>query len=400
MSTYCIIGGGLAGAKAAETLRSNGFTGDVVVVAAEADRPYERPPLSKGVLQGTQERSSVFVHEAGWYAEHEVDLRLGRAAAALDAVEHRVTLDDGSSIDYARLLLATGSEPRRLPVPGGGSTDVLTLRDLADADRLREALAGARRLAVIGGGWIGLEVAAAARQADVHVTVLEAAGEPLSAVMGATVGEIFADIHRQQGVDLHLDTQVSRIEPGAVISADDTAYEADVIVMGVGAAPRTALAEAAGISVDNGVTVDAGLAASAPDVFAAGDVANAFHPRYSRHIRTEHWANALNGGQAAARAMLGEKVTYDRLPYFYSDQYDVGIEYVGWADAARSEVVIRGDVAGRSFQAFWLKEGIVDAAMHMNMWDDGADPLKEVVALQRPVDPVRLADPSVALRDL
>ncbi len=400
MSTYVVVGGGLAGAKAVETLRAEGFDGDVVLVASESERPYERPPLSKNYLQGKAERATVFVHDEGWYAEHGVDLRLGATAVGLDPSAQQLTFLDGAPITYDRLLLATGCAPRALDVPGADGAHVLMLRELGESDRLREAFAAGGRLVVIGGGWIGLEVAAAAREADLEVTVVEFAEQPLLRVLGAEVARVVADLHRAHGVDLRLGVGVAEIRPDSVVTSAGDVLAADAVVVGVGVAPVTALAASGGLAIDNGIVVDAGLRTSSPDVFAAGDVASAFHPRYGRHLRTEHWANALNGGPAAARAMLGHEVTYDRLPYFYTDQYDFGMEYVGWADAAASQVVLRGDVTGRSFQAFWLVDGIVEAAMHANLWDDGADPLKAVVSLNRPVDPARLADPSVPLSDL
>jgi 3-phenylpropionate/trans-cinnamate dioxygenase ferredoxin reductase subunit len=261
-------------------------------------------------------------------------------------------------------------------------------------------LATGGRLVVVGAGWIGLEVAAAAREAAMDVTVVEFAAQPLQRVLGDTLARRVADLHRANGVDLRLGVGVSQIRDDAVVTSSGDVLPADAVVVGVGVSPSTDLAVNAGLEVGDGILTDAGLRTSAADVFAAGDVASAFHPRYGRHIRSEHWANALNGGPAAARAMLGEDVVYDRLPYFYTDQYDFGMEYVGWADAARSEVVVRGDLEALSFQAFWLVDGVVDAAMHANLWDDGVDPLKAVVGLGRPVDPALLADPRVPLSDL
>ena len=400
MSTYVVVGGGLAGAKAVETLRADGSDGAIVLVAAEAELPYDRPPLSKGLLQGTAERASVFVHEAGWYAEHDVDLRLATRAESLDPAEHRLLLADGSELHYDKLLLATGSAPRRLDLPGADGEHVHYLRDLAQSEQLRGALAAGGPMVIIGAGWIGLEVAAAARAAGVDVTVVEAAPTALGRVLGEEVADVFAELHREHGVDLRLATGVSEIRPDAVVTSTGDVLPAAAVLVGVGAGPVTGLAESGGLTVDGGVVVDAALRSSAADVFAAGDVAAAFHPRYGRHLRTEHWANALNGGPAAARSMLGQDVTYDRLPYFYTDQYDLGMEYVGWADPAVAQVVLRGDVPGRAFQAFWLLDGVVEAAMHVNLWDEGADPLKAVVALNRPVDVGRLADPTVPFTDL
>ncbi len=400
MSAFVVVGGGLAGAKAVETLREKGFDDEIVLVAAEEQRPYERPPLSKGFLQDKEHRNSVFIHDSDWYEDNDVDLRLATEAIGIDLAEHRVELDGDTSLVYDRLLLATGSEPRRLDVAGAHGEHVLVLRTLPDAEELKEALASEGRLVVVGAGWIGLETAAAARAAGLDVTVIEAAPQPLLRVLGPEMAAVFADLHRSQGVDLRTGVGVAEITDESVVTDAGDVIPADLVVMGVGVTPRTELAESAGLEVDDGIMVDAGLRTSDADVFAAGDVARAWHPRYGRALRTEHWANALNGGPAAARAMLGEDVSYDRLPYFYTDQYDLGMEYVGWADASRAQVVTRGDVAGRAFQAFWLSDGVVEAAMHVNLWDEGADPLKAIVGLGRPVDLARLADPSVPLADL
>ncbi len=400
MSTFVVVGGGLAGAKAVETLRSEGFDGDVVLVSAETERPYERPPLSKDLLLGKAERDSVFVHDEQWYEQHHVDLRTSTQASALDVDAHTVALSDGMALHYDRLLIATGSSPRPLDVPGTDTANLLMLRELAESDRIKQAIDSGGPLAIIGAGWIGLEVAAAARESGAEVTVIEAADQPLLRVLGTRLAERIATLHRSHGVDLRLGSGVAELRPGVVVTKDGAVVAADTIIVGVGVAPNVDLAKAGGLKLDNGIVTDAALKSSAPDVFAAGDVANTFHPRYGRHLRTEHWANALNGGPAAARSMLGQQVSYDRLPYFFTDQYDFGMEYVGWADAAESDVVIRGDLEALQFQAFWLVDGVVEAAMHANMWDDGADPLKAVVALQRRVDTDKLADPKVPLTEL
>ncbi len=248
---------------------------------------------------------------------------------------------------------------------------------------------------IIGAGWIGLEVASAARAAGVDVTVLERAAQPLAHVLGGDVAEVFADLHRSQGVDLRVDVGVDEIRTDGVLTTTGELLPAAAVLVGVGADPRTELAQEAGLGVDHGIVVDVGLRTSDPHIFAAGDVALAYHPRYGRHLRTEHWANALHGGPAAARSMLGQDVTFDRLPYFYTDQYDLGMEYVGWADPRTAQVVLRGDVSGRAFQAFWLVDGVVDAAMHVNLWDEGADPLKALIEAKASPDPARLADPAV-----
>jgi 3-phenylpropionate/trans-cinnamate dioxygenase ferredoxin reductase component len=405
-TTQLIVGASLAGAKAAEALRAAGFDGPVTLIGAEDELPYERPPLSKDYLQGKAERKKIYVHPADWYAGANVDLRLGVRVTGVDAAAHEVTLSDGSRASYGKLLLTTGSSPRRLPVPGGDLDGVLYLRTVADCDRLKSVLGTVSRIAVIGAGWIGLEVAASARSAGVEVTVLEVAELPLLRVLGREVAGVFAALHRDHSVDLRLGVQVAEItgEGGratGVRLADGSHVEADAVVVGVGIRPNTELAEAAGLTVDDGVLVDAQLRSSHPDIYAAGDVANAFHPLLDRHIRVEHWANALNQPQAAARAMAGQDVSYDRVPYFYTDQYDLGMEYSGYVEPGGFDhVVFRGDVDGREFIAFWVgSDGRVLAGMNVNVWDVN-DAIQALVRDRRPVADDVLRDPSVPLDSL
>ncbi|MFF4338892.1 NAD(P)/FAD-dependent oxidoreductase [Kitasatospora sp. NPDC001540] len=395
-----IVGAGLAGAKAAEALRAEGYRGPVTLVGDEAERPYERPPLSKGYLLGKEEKEKVYVHPADWYAQHEVTLRLGTAATAIDPAGHTVTLEGGERLPFSKLLLATGSAPRTLPVPGGDGDFVRTLRRLGDSEQLRAAFRPGARVVIVGAGWIGLEAAAAARTAGAEVTVLEAAELPLLRVLGREVARVFADLHRAHGVDLRLEVEVEELRADGVRLGDGSTVPADVLLVGVGIAPNTALAEHAGLTVDNGVRTDQHLATSHPDVFAAGDVANAFHPLFGKPIRVEHWANALNQPAVAAASMLGKAAVYDRVPYFFTDQYDLGMEYTGYAEpGGYDRVVFRGDVAGREFLAFWLSGGKVLAGMNVNVWDV-TDPIRELVRSGRAVDPERLADPAVPLDEL
>ncbi|MGH8776127.1 MAG: NAD(P)/FAD-dependent oxidoreductase [Jiangellaceae bacterium] len=404
--TLVIVGGGLAGAKAAETLREEGFTGPVVLVCAEAERPYERPPLSKGYLLGAAERDTAFVHPESWYAEHDVDLRLGTRATALDPTAHEVELTGGERIRYEKLLLATGSTPRRLDVPGADLDGVSYLRELRHADHIRRVLSPGRRVAIVGAGWIGLEVAAAARHHGAEVTVFEIADLPLQGVLGDEVARVFADLHREHGVDLRLGASIQEIggdggRVSTVVTPGGEQLGVDAVIVGVGIRPSIELATAAGLTIEDGVAVDAAFRTSAPDVYAAGDVAAAEHPLLGTRVRVEHWANALNASPAAARSMLGQDVTYDELPYFFTDQYDLGMEYIGYAPPrSYDRVVTRGDLGGREFQAFWLRGGHAAAAMHVNMWDDGIDPLKELVRSGRVLDPDRLANPSVPFGDV
>ncbi|KAA8958766.1 FAD-dependent oxidoreductase [Mycobacterium sp.] len=404
-NTFVIVGGGLAGAKAAEALRDQNFGGQIVLIAEEERLPYERPPLSKEFLAGKKSLSDFTVHDFAWYRDHEIDLRLGVRAVAVDPAAHSVSLADGAVIGYDKLLLATGSRSRHLPVPGADADGVHYLRTFDDAAALDAALGNGSSLAVVGAGWIGLEVAASARQRGVEVTVVEAAKLPLLAALGAEVGAVFAALHRDHGVDLRLESQVSDIatvdgKATGLRLRDGSVVGADAVLVAVGAQPNIELARAAGLSTgDGGVLVDASLRSSDPDIYAVGDIAAAEHPLFAERIRTEHWANALKQPAAAVAGMLGAAARYDELPYFFTDQYDLGMEYAGHAPRY-SRVVFRGDVAGREFVAFWLDSGDrVLAGMNVNIWDV-LDDVKNLIWSQRPVDPQRLADPTVPLGEL
>jgi 3-phenylpropionate/trans-cinnamate dioxygenase ferredoxin reductase component len=400
--TIVIVGASLAGAKAAETLRTAGFDGRVVLIGAEDERPYERPPLSKGYVRGEVDRETVYVHPEGYYAEHDIELRLGRTAVSLNTAARELALDDGGRLRYDRLLLTVGAEPRRLPIPGGELDRMLYLRSVADCDALRDRLDRGGAVVVIGAGWIGAEVAASARQRGLEVTVIDPLTVPLERVLGTEVGAVYRDIHRDYGVQMLMGTGVEAFEGGTAVervrTPDGRELECDFVVVGVGVQPRAALAAQAGLAVDNGILVDEHLEASAPGVFAAGDVANAYHPFYGERIRVEHWANALHQGPVAARAMLGEPDVYDRLPYFFSDQYEVGMEYAGFA-RNWERVVFRGDPATREFIAFWLTGDRVVAGMNVNVWDV-TDAIQRLIRERIPVDDRRLADPDVSLEDL
>jgi 3-phenylpropionate/trans-cinnamate dioxygenase ferredoxin reductase component len=403
--TFVIVGASLAGAKAAEALRGQGFDGRILLIGDEPERPYERPPLSKGYLQGKQDRDTIFVHPEQWYADQAIDLRRETLVTELDRDRHTVTLSGGERIGYDKLLLTTGASPRRLPVPGADLDGVLYLRRVGDCERIQRTFQTASRLVFVGGGWIGLEVAAAARDAGVEVTVLEAGELPLLRVMGRQIAPVFADLHRDHGVDLRVGAQVAGIvgEHGTasgVRLADGTRIDADAVVVGIGAVPNTQLAAASGLPIDNGITVDASLRTSDPDIHAAGDVANAFHPMLGRHIRVEHWANALHQPETAARSMLGETASYDRLPYFFTDQYDLGMEYAGYAEPGDyDDVIVRGDLTSRQFIAFWTAQGRVLAGMNVNIWDVN-EAIQHLVRSGTQIDRGRLADPDVPLEEL
>jgi 3-phenylpropionate/trans-cinnamate dioxygenase ferredoxin reductase component len=402
--TFVIVGASLAGARAAEALRTEGFEGQIVLIGHEPHYPYERPPLSKGYLQGSEARDSIFVHEEGWYADHGVDLRLGAGVTAIDRELRQLTLSTGETVGYDKLLLTTGATPTLLPVPGAGANGVQYLRSVDDSERLRETLSAVSSVVIVGAGWIGLEVAAAARNAGVATTVVSMEEQPLLAVLGPEVAPVFADLHREHGVDLRLGTEVDRILVSAdaatgVRLADGTELPADAVIVGIGVTPAAELAEAAGLDVDGGVLTDAGLRTSDPDIYAAGDVARAYHPLVGTRLRVEHWANARHQPVAAARSMLGQDVAYDRLPYFFSDQYDLGMEYTGYATPdGYDRVVFRGDVGKREFVAFWVSRGQVLAGMNVNIWDV-TDDIRDLIRDGLPVDPERLANPDIPILD-
>ncbi len=404
-ATYVIIGASLAGAKAAETLRSEGFGGRVVLLGEETERPYERPPLSKGYLQGKDEKSVIYVHGEDWYAEHDVDLRLGMAAATIDPAQREVLLADGSSLGYDALLLATGASPRRIRIPGAGLDGVLYLRTAGDSERLRDTLRAGGPVVIAGGGWIGLEVAAAARLAGCDVTVVEPEAVPLHRSLGPELGQVFGDLHTEHGVTFRFGEGVSEFAGSGgkvteVITSAGARLPASAVVVGIGVIPNTGLAEDAGLEVANGVVTDAALRTSAPGIWAAGDVANIENPLLGRRIRVEHWANALNSGPAAARSMLGQEVSYDRVPYFYSDQYDLGMEASGVPEpGGYDQVLYRGDRDSREFIAFWLQQGALVAGMNVNVWDV-TDDIQALIRSGRKLDPARLTDPAVPLAEV
>jgi 3-phenylpropionate/trans-cinnamate dioxygenase ferredoxin reductase subunit len=400
--TFVVAGAGMAGGKAAETLREEGFEGRVVLVGAEHERPYERPPLSKDYLRGEVGREKVYLREPGFYDDNRVELRLGRTATGLDPSRRELTLDDGERLGYDALLIATGAEPRRLPIPGADLDGVLYLRTVGDSDALRERLDRGGAMVVVGAGWIGAEVAASARQRGLEVTVLDPLTVPLERVLGREMGAVYRDIHTDHGVRMLMGTGVEAIEGATsaerVRTSDGREIDCDVVVVGVGVLPRTDLAGQAGLAVEDGIVVDEHLRTDAPGVFAAGDVASAMHPFYGERIRVEHWANALEQGPAAARNMLGRSAAYDRLPYFFSDQYDVGMEYCGFA-RTWDRVVVRGDPASREFIAFWLVGDRVVAGMNVNVWDV-TDHIQRIIRERTAVDDRRLADPAVPLEQL
>jgi 3-phenylpropionate/trans-cinnamate dioxygenase ferredoxin reductase subunit len=400
-----VVGAGLTGAVAVETLRSEGFGGRITLVGEEIHRPYERPPLSKTYLQGTADRGSLFVHPEHWYRDHQVDLLLGTTAVKLDLGAHAVTTGDGQVLGYDQLLLATGSTPRRLDLAGADLDGVHYLRSVEDSERLRAGFRGASRVVIVGAGWIGLETAAAARAAGLHVTLLEAAELPLVRVLGPDAAAIFADLHRRNGVDLRCSVGVARlVGAGGTVTGvglrDGETVAADLVLVGVGVVPNVRLAADAGLDVDNGITVDQHLRTSHPDVYAAGDVANTWRPERGERLRVEHWANARRQGALAARAMLGGHQTDSEPPYFFSDQYDLGMEYTGAVTAGGYDrVVFRRHANPAELMVFWLRDRRVLAGMNVNVWDV-ADDIRRLVRSGATVDPGALANPRVPLNAL
>jgi 3-phenylpropionate/trans-cinnamate dioxygenase ferredoxin reductase subunit len=394
-----IVGASLAGAKAAETLRAEGFEGRITLIGEEPVRPYERPPLSKGYLRGEHPFDAAAVHPAGFYKEQGIDLRTSTTVTAIHPYTNEVEIKGGARIAYNRLLLTTGAAPRRLWVPGADLEGVKYLRTLADADELHEAVIAGAPVVVIGAGWIGSEVAASARQLGADVTVVGTMSVPLERVLGPEVGTIYRDLHVNNGVKFHLGVGIECISGGRSVQevklTDGTVLPAGAVVVGVGVLPRTELAEAAGLEVDNGVVTDEYLETTVPGIYAAGDVASAYHPHYGQRFRLEHWSSALNQGPAAARNMLEQQQAYDKIPYFFSDQYDFGMEYRGWSQAT-DEVVIRHGESENEFIAFWLRDARVVAAMNVNIWDQG-EALQASILSGAHVDKARLTDPEQEL---
>jgi 3-phenylpropionate/trans-cinnamate dioxygenase ferredoxin reductase subunit len=394
-----IVGASLAGAKAAETLRLGGYEGRITLVGEEPVRPYERPPLSKGYLRGESVFDEAAVHPASFYEDNDIDLRMSTTVTAIDPDSSEIEVKGGERFKYSQLLLTTGAAPRRLSVPGAGLEGVKYLRTVADADDLHETIIAGTPIVVIGAGWIGSEVAASARQLGADVTVVDIASLPLERVLGVEMGSIYRDLHLAHGINFCLGVGIDSIAGADRVEevrlTDGRVLSAGAVVVGVGVLPRAELALAAGLAVDNGVVTDEYLETTVPGIYAAGDVANAYHPHYARRFRLEHWSSALNQGPAAAWNMLGQKTAYDRIPYFFSDQYELGMEYRGWSTAS-DEVVFRRGTSEYEFIALWLQDERVVAAMNANIWDQG-EALEALIAGGQPVERSKLADPDIDL---
>lgn len=400
--TFVIVGASLAGAKAAQTLRDQGFDGRVVLIGDERELPYERPPLTKDYLRGEQPREKSRVHQEGFYEQHDIELLTGVTVTAIEPAEKRILADGDREFGYDRLLIATGAEPRKIDIPGAGLDGVHYLRTLSDCDALRERLDAGGKVVVIGAGWIGAEFAASARQQGLEVTVVEPTAVPLQRVLGNELGAFYRDAHESRGVEMRMQTGAEAFEGSgsvaAVRTSDGQSIACDFVVVGVGVIPRTQLAAAAGAKIENGIVVNQQLRTTLPDVLAAGDVANAWHPFFKQNIRVEHWANALNQGPAAAQAMLGQDVSYDRTPYFFSDQYEIGMEYSGYA-TEWDEIIYRGDVSDGEFIAFWLKDQRVIAGMNVNVWDVNED-VQRLIRSRQEINPAALRDQDTPLGEL
>lgn len=400
--TYVIVGANLCGGRAAETLRKEGFDGRLLLIGAEPDRPYERPPLSKEYLRRKVERESVFLRPPEFYDEQEIEMRLAVRVIGIDVRERSLELDGGERLGFDKLLIATGGRVRRLPVAGAELQGVYYLRTIADSEAIAAQLVAGRRVVVIGAGFIGAEVAASARMSGLEVTLLEVADVPLGRALGPEMGGIYAEIHREQGIDLRLGTGIDRLEGSGrvkrVVTSRGDSIDCDLVVVGVGMEPEIGLAADAGIETGNGIIVDEYCRTSVEGIFAAGDVASFPNPILGERMRVEHWANAQNQGVAAAKAMLGMAETYAEVPWFWSDQYDLNMQYVGHA-SAWDEVVLRGDVAGRRFTAFYLKDGRLRAAMALNRPRD-VSASRTLIRTAVPVTAQQLRDEDVALRAL
>jgi NADPH-dependent 2,4-dienoyl-CoA reductase/sulfur reductase-like enzyme len=401
---HLIVGAGLAGARTAEALRAAGSDERIVMVGDEVPAPYLRPPLSKDYLAGSIGRAALDVLPEDWYRDHDVELVTGVRALDIDTRARTVALEDGREIGYDGLLVATGSAPRRLDVPGADSDGVLMLRRDTDSEQLRDALATATSLVIVGGGWIGLEVAALARSRGLPVTIVERSSLPLARVLGPEMSEVLLAMHRDHGVRFCLDATVAAIvteggRAGGVRLTDGEVLVADLVLVAVGATPNTAVAERA-LDVDDGILVDHHLRASAPDVYAAGDIASAWNPFLGKRIRVEHWANAEHQPKVVAFNLLGGSMRYDRLPYFYTDQYDMSMELTGLVEpGGYDSVVVRGDLDSLRFVTFWLRRGRIVAAMSSNV-DDVIPAATLLIRTLAPVSGEELSDPSVDLDDL
>jgi 3-phenylpropionate/trans-cinnamate dioxygenase ferredoxin reductase subunit len=400
--TFVIVGGNLTGGAAATTLRQEGFDGRLVLIGAEPHLPYERPPLSKGYLRGEEDREKAFLHPDDWYENNEVEVHLGTRAVRVDTAERVVELETGDRVAFDRVLVATGGRNRWVDVPGADLEGIHQLRVLEDADAIRAEAAPGRRAVLVGAGFIGSEVAASLRTMGVDIEVVEMGAAPLLRVLGPEIAAVYEGIHRDHGIRFHFGEGLARFEGngrvGAVVTDHDTRIECDFAVVGVGIGPATDVVEGTDVVLDNGVVVDERCRTNVDGVYAAGDVANHFHPVFGRRLRVEHWDNALKQGASAALNMLDRDVVFDDPHWFWSDQYDHNLQYMGHA-IRWDQVVVRGSLEDRRFMAFYVNEGLVDGVVGL---DRGRDVRRAagLIKSRRPVDPAKLADEDVDLRTL
>jgi 3-phenylpropionate/trans-cinnamate dioxygenase ferredoxin reductase component len=396
-----IVGGGQAGAQAVDTLRREGFAGRLVLISDEPELPYQRPPLSKKFLSAELAADRLLFRHRAFYDEHRVELKLGVRAVHCDAGSRSLRLDDGESLTYDRLLLCLGAVSRRLSCPGAELPGVHYLRALADIAPIRAAFKPGARAVIIGGGYIGLETAATARKMGCEVTVLEMADRVMNRVVAPTVSQYFAQEHAAHGIQLECDVRVSGIEgthrAEAVACADGSRREADVVIVGVGALANTALAESAGLRCDNGIIVDEYCRTSDPAVYAAGDCTNHPSPRFGRRVRLESVDNAFEQAKAAALNLLGRPTVHDRVPWFWSDQYDNKLLIVGLSQDHDTQI-LRGDPASRSFSVCYLKGRELLAVESVNHSKDYMA-ARKLIAERALLDPSKLADPGIGLKD-
>jgi 3-phenylpropionate/trans-cinnamate dioxygenase ferredoxin reductase component len=399
---FVIVGGNLTGGAAVSTLRTDGFDGRIELVGDEPHVPYERPPLSKGYLRGEEPADQAFLRPAEWYRDNDVVVHLGTSATRLDPGERIVRLSDGTRIRYDAVLVATGGRNRRLAVPGSDLEGIFDLRTFEDADRIKAAASGGRTAVVVGAGFIGCEVAASLRRLGIDVEVVEIFEVPLLRVVGPDVGKVYEGIHRDEGVRFHFGDVVERFEGDGRVEAVATRgglrIACDFVVVGIGIQPNVEWLEGSGVELDNGVVVDEFCRTNVEGVYAAGDVANHWHPIFDRHLRVEHWDNALKQGAAAARSMTGATDAFDDPHWFWSDQYDHNLQYMGFAPDW-DDLVIRGSMEERAFVGFYLRDRVVKAVVGLNR---GKDVRRSagLIRAKRPVDPVALRDPDVDLKKL
>jgi len=402
MPTIAIVGASLAGSSAAATLREEGFDGRVVLIGAEPQLPYDRPPLSKNYLRGMTPFEKTLLRPPDFYRERNIEMRLGTTVVKVDPEKRTLALQDGDRLEFDQLLIATGGRNRRFPIPGLDLPGVYDLRTVADADRIREAMARGGRAVVVGMGFIGAEVAAAMRQSGLEVIAVEPFKTPLYRALGEEIGRVVEGLHRDHGVEMILDDAVTAFEGAGkverVVTRNGRRIECSMAVFGLGLEPATDIVGGTAVRVDNGIVVDDQCRTNVPGIFAAGDVANHYHPVCGRQMRVEHWQNGVKQGAAAARSMLGRGDAYDEIHWFWSDQFDANIQYAGF-HAAWDRMVVRGSLAERKFLAFYLSEGRLESVVAINQGRDVRRALP-IIKARAPVDPARLEDPAIDLRTL